>query len=100
MSGMVREAGRRRRFGAWALACLVGGSIVSAAPAAWAFYLPSFNLDESAWHATHIVVVSEGQKIDGELRVLESWHGDLRRGERLVLRSGCSRCTSISNGTS
>src|SRR5262245_30388928 len=47
--------------------------------------LPSFRLDASGWHATHIVVVTEGEKIDGKVRVLESWRGDLRPGDRLDL---------------
>ena len=42
---------------------------------------PSFSLDHCTWHATHIVVTTEGDKIDGKLTVLESWRGDLRPGE-------------------
>jgi hypothetical protein len=55
-----------------------------AAPA-FAAILPSFHLDTSGWYATHIVVVTEGKEIDGKVRVLESWRGDLRPGDRLDL---------------
>src|SRR5438874_1861724 len=52
---------------------------------AFAAIRPSFHLDTSGWHATHIVVVTEGERIDGKVRVLESWRGDLRPGDRLEL---------------
>jgi len=55
------------------------------APPAFAAERPSFYLDHSGWHATHIVVVTEGKKIDGKVRVLETWRGDLRPGDRLDL---------------
>ena len=42
---------------------------------------PSFGLDYCSWHATHIVVATEGERIDGRLTVLESWKGDLSPGE-------------------
>jgi hypothetical protein len=47
--------------------------------------LPSFNLDECAWFASHIVVVTEGNKIDGVVEVLDSWKGDLKKGEIIKL---------------
>jgi len=46
---------------------------------------PSFNLHSCAWDATDIVVVTEGDAIDGEVLVLETWKGELRRGERLTI---------------
>src|SRR5262245_63476344 len=46
---------------------------------------PSFHLDACAWSATHIVVVTEGEKIDGVVEVLESWKGDLKKGERITV---------------
>jgi hypothetical protein len=46
---------------------------------------PSFSLDRSAVKATHVVVATEGERIDGVLTVLESWKGDLRRGAALVV---------------
>jgi len=41
---------------------------------------PSFSLDYSAWHATHIVLVEVLQE-DGVFAVVESWKGELRPGE-------------------
>ena len=46
---------------------------------------PAFSLDYCAWGATHIVVVTEGEKIDGKVRVLESWKGDLKPGEEITV---------------
>lgn len=46
---------------------------------------PAFSLDYCAWGATHIVVVTEGEKIDGKVRVLESWKGDLKPGEEITI---------------
>jgi hypothetical protein len=50
-------------------------------PHALAGIRPSFWLEICSWRATHIVVATEGQKIDGVFRVLESWKGDLPVGE-------------------
>lgn len=47
--------------------------------------MPSFRLEPCSWEATHIVVVTEGDKIDGEVEVLESWKGDLKQGDKLSL---------------
>src|SRR5206468_844470 len=46
---------------------------------------PSFHLDTCSWRATHVVVVSEGETIDGAVTVLESWVGDLRPGDTLAV---------------
>jgi hypothetical protein len=46
---------------------------------------PSFDLDGCCWKATHVVVVTEGKQLDGAIKVLESWKGDLRKGDRLTL---------------
>jgi len=46
---------------------------------------PSFHLDSCSWRATHIVVVTEGATIDGNVEVLESWAGDLRPGDKLTI---------------
>jgi hypothetical protein len=46
---------------------------------------PPFRFDAAVWEATHIVVVTEGEKIDGVVEVLESWKGDLRKGERITV---------------
>src|SRR5262249_12339463 len=42
---------------------------------------PSFWAELCAREATDIVVATEGTKIDGVLEVLETWRGDLARGE-------------------
>jgi hypothetical protein len=57
--------------------------LVFFAPPACAAFMGSFSLDECAWHATHIVVVTEGKKIDGIVDVIESWKGDLMKGRPL-----------------
>jgi hypothetical protein len=44
----------------------------------------SFSLDYSAWDATHIVLVITTPN-DDTFEVVESWKGDLRVGERLVV---------------
>jgi hypothetical protein len=44
----------------------------------------SFSLDYSAWGATHIVLVITTPN-DDTFEVVESWKGDLRVGERLVV---------------
>jgi len=51
------------------------------APLTYAGIRPSFSLEHCAWQATHIVIATEGNKIDGKVTVLESWKGDLRAGE-------------------
>jgi len=42
---------------------------------------PSFYLEACMWEATDIVVVTEGQKRDGIVQVLESWKGCLKAGD-------------------
>jgi len=46
---------------------------------------PSFSLRFSALKATHIAVVTDGRRIDGELEVLECWKGDLAKGDSVVM---------------
>jgi hypothetical protein len=57
--------------------------VILARPALAAFR-PSFSLDYSSWHATHIVLVMT-TSTDGTFEVVESWKGDLRVGERLIV---------------
>jgi hypothetical protein len=45
---------------------------------------PSFRLDYSSWHSTHIVLVIT-TPTDGAFEVVESWKGDLGVGELLVI---------------
>ena len=47
--------------------------------------LPSFDTEQAAWNATHVVVASEGEVIDGRLDVLESWKGDLKAGHTIEI---------------
>jgi len=50
-------------------------------PHAQAETLPSFDLEHCAWHATDIVVASEGDTIDGELSALTVLSGGLKIGD-------------------
>jgi len=52
--------------------------------AAMAAFRPSFSLDYSGWHATHIVLVTTTSK-DGTFQVVESWKGDLLVSEQVVV---------------
>jgi hypothetical protein len=51
---------------------------------AFAAFRPSFKLDDSSWHSTHIVLVMT-TPADGAFEVVESWKGDLSVGERLAI---------------
>jgi hypothetical protein len=42
---------------------------------------PSFSIEDAAPRATHIVVATEGDEIDGELTVIECWKGNLKARE-------------------
>lgn len=50
-------------------------------PAAFARSSLTFQPRRFVWHATHIVIATEREIIDGELTVIESWYGDLKPGE-------------------
>lgn len=41
--------------------------------------------DYSCWKATHIVLAKEGLHIDGHLQVIESWRGDCKTGETIII---------------
>ena len=45
---------------------------------------PSFALDYCAWHATHVVLV-EVTTEDSVFSVVQSWKGDLRPGEGIII---------------
>lgn len=47
--------------------------------------MPSFDRENGAWHATHIVVADGGDDHDGEFKVIESWKGDLKAGQQLSI---------------
>ena len=61
--------------------------LLLAAPPTRAGIRPSFHLPYCSWFATHVVVVTEGEKIDGSLTVLESWKGDLAPGDVAVIQT-------------
>lgn len=46
---------------------------------------PNFSLDQCSWNATHIVLVQTTTK-GGLFSVVESWKGDLKRGDSLEVR--------------
>jgi hypothetical protein len=46
---------------------------------------PSFYVDAVSWDATHVIVATEGEAIDGTLTVLESWKGELQPGETVTV---------------
>ena len=46
---------------------------------------PSFLPEVCAWRATDIIVVTEGQEIDGVFTILETLKGDLKPGETLTI---------------
>jgi hypothetical protein len=46
---------------------------------------PSFELEACTWEATHIVVVNQDCKTDIDVEVLESWKGDLRKGDFITI---------------
>ena len=62
------------------LACLL-----IACSSAFGGIQPSFQLQTSSWRATDIVVVTEEKQIDGVVKVLESWKGDLKPGQVLTI---------------
>ncbi len=59
--------------------------VLAATSSATARIRPSFLLDHVLWEATHIVLATEGEVVDGRLEVIESWRGDLVEGADLVL---------------
>src|SRR5215469_3006835 len=54
-------------------------------PASFGEIRPSFIQDHCIWNATHIIVVTEGDKIDGIVEVTESWRGDLKVGASVTI---------------
>jgi hypothetical protein len=63
---------------------LAGIGVVSSFSTAFAGRIePSFHAETAAWNATHIVLASEGEIIDGRLEVRESWKGDLQPGQTI-----------------
>lgn len=46
---------------------------------------PSFSLEDAAPRATHIVVATEGDEIDGKLTVIECWKGNLKAQDVILV---------------
>jgi len=59
--------------------------LVAIASPTSAYLRPTFSLDYSMWKATHIVLATEGDLIDGRLRVVESWRGNLEPDTEIIL---------------
>jgi hypothetical protein len=64
---------------------LLAVALLAVARVAAAGVEPSFDLETCVRDATHVVVATEGERIDGELRVVESWKGDIEPGTQLSL---------------
>jgi len=67
-----------RMSGVWSSLILLAVLAHPASPA----IRPSFSVDYSSWHATHVALVVT-TTTDGSFEVVESWKSDLRVGERL-----------------
>lgn len=57
--------------------------LLTVSSAASAGIRPSFDPEGCSWRATDIVVVTEGSQIDGNLKVRETWKGDLKPGQMI-----------------
>lgn len=73
-----------RRVMRYTVLLVLAGALAFFSPAAKAESLPSFSLERSAWNATHIVEVTQGEKCDGICTVLASWQGNLKKGNVLT----------------
>ena len=52
-------------------------------PGAPSYWYVAFNLERQAWHATDILIVNEGEAIDGKVTVEEVLHGSKAVGDKL-----------------
>lgn len=83
---MIVSAGSQAKLNSKsAVALVTAGIMCCGACNAHAGLGPSFFVDASAWKATHILVVSEGEKLDGRCVVLESWKGDLETNSAVFI---------------
>ncbi len=48
-------------------------------------FAPSFYLEDLAWQASDIVVVSQSEKLDGRFMVIDTWKGDLKSGNTVIV---------------
>ncbi len=64
---------------------IIGFLVLAGDSLSFAIPPTTFDLDYSLWKATHIVLATEGNVIDGKLKVIESWRGDLKLDNEIVL---------------
>ncbi len=72
------------RFARWWSAALAVALAAASTSPAEARFIMGFVLDHLAWSATDVLVVTEGQRIDGRVVVTEVWRGDAQVGAELV----------------
>lgn len=58
---------------------------------------PSFLLDHCAWHASDIIVATQGAESDGKLTVLEKWKGSSKAGETITIPELAGYKPEVSN---
>lgn len=63
--------------------CLASTVFGGPQPGAPSYWLVRFNLPRQAWYATDILIVNEGEEIDGKVTVEEVLHGSKTVGENL-----------------
>lgn len=73
-----------RKMKIWQILLLLF-TLVWWAPAVFGEIRASFCLEHCSWNATHIIVVTEGEKIDGIFRVIESWKGNLKKSDSITI---------------
>src|SRR5260370_12282105 len=59
--------------------------VLAAAPSALGRFQPSFHLDSCVWDATHIVIVTQADKTDIAVEVVDSLKGDLKKSDRITI---------------
>ena len=63
--------------------CLASTVFGGPQPGAPSYWFVGFDLTRQAWYATDILIVNEGEKIDGKVTVEEVLHGSKTVGEKL-----------------
>ena len=64
---------------------IVATVVLTAAACARGIIRASPWLDRLAWHASHVLVATEGEEIDGNVKVLEAWKGNVAAGTTLSI---------------
>ena len=65
------------------LALLIPGLMLTLS--GWAGLAATFHLEWSCWYSSDVVVVDEGETIDGRVKVLEVWRGPLQSGHEIFI---------------